>query len=222
MKKKIMKSVAKRVNPFFILILLIPLTACITVSESRYYPENEAVTLDHTYVMTQKFWSLSDQFIIRDQNREPMFQVKGQFLSIGDKLRFLDMSGREQAFISEQVVSLLKRYRIYRPDGSFAVIRKDINLFNDKFTIKLPGEDNLIVRGNFWDLEYCFYRRGRLVAVVTKKMLSWKDSYAIRVARGEDDVLILASAVVIDMIKEDEESERHRRPHRRYGHHRRY
>lgn len=218
MKKKIMKLMPKGVNSTLALILLLPLSACIPISEPKYSPDNEIVTLDHSYVMTQKFWSLSDQFIIRDENRQPMYQVRGQFLSIGDKLRFLDMSGREQAFISEQLVSLLKRYRIYRPDGSFAVIRKDIDLFSEKYTIKLPGDDNLVVRGNFWDLEYCFYRNGRLVAVVTKKLMSWKDSYAIRVARGEDDVLILASAVVIDMIKEDEDSERSGRPHRRHGH----
>jgi len=45
--------------------------------------------------------------------------------------------------------------------------------------------------------------------VVSKNLFSWTDAYAIQVARGEDDVLILAAAVVIDKIKDDEE-QRHR------------
>ncbi len=220
MKYKIAAFLARTVKRSLPLIVLLPLAACV-VPVPNDYPEPQAAALEHTYVMHQKPWSLPDQFIIFDQDRRPVFQVKGKFFTIGDKLRFLDMDGRELAYISEQVVSLLKRYRIYRPDGSAAVIRKDIQLFNDKFTIKVPGEENLLVRGNFWDLDYCFYRRDRLVAVVSQKWLSWKDSYTVRVARGEDDVLILAAAVVIDMIKEDEaaaerEHRHHSRRHRRH------
>ena len=163
------------------------------------------VHLDNTYRMKEKFWALADLYIIRGEQNEPLFQVKGKLFSIGDKLALCDMEGNELARISEQVISVLKRYHITRPDGSYAVFRKDVHLFKDKFTIKIPGEAGYVVRGDFWDYEYGFYRRGRLVAVVSKNLFSWTDAYAIQVARGEDDVLILAAAVVIDKIKEGEE-----------------
>jgi uncharacterized protein YxjI len=192
-----------------ILIALLLLLSSCSHERIRLTPLAEDANLGNTYVLKEKFWTLADQYIIKNDQNKPLFQVKGKFFSIGDKLSLCDMAGSELVYISEQVISLLKRYRITRPDGSYAVFRQDFHLFNDKFTIKLPGEASYVVRGNFWDHEYSFYRQGRLVAVVSKKLFSWTDAYAIQVVRGEDDLLILAAAVVIDKIKENEEQARH-------------
>ena len=56
------------------------------------------------------------------------------------------------------------------------------------------------MEGNFLDREYTFTRAGEVIATVSKKWFSWTDTYGVDVAEGEDDVLILASAVVIDLI----------------------
>jgi uncharacterized protein YxjI len=49
-------------------------------------------------------------------------------------------------------------------------------------------------------LEFTFSRSGRVVAVASKQFFSWTDTYGVDIENGEDDVLILASAVVIDMV----------------------
>jgi uncharacterized protein YxjI len=43
------------------------------------------------------------------------------------------------------------------------------------------------------------------VAQVSKTWFSIRDTYGVEIAAGEDDVLILASAVVIDMISHDDD-----------------
>ena len=48
-------------------------------------------------------------------------------------------------------------------------------------------------------MEYTFTRGGNTVATVTKQWLTLGDTYGVDVSEGEDDVLILASCVVIDM-----------------------
>ena len=63
----------------------------------------------------------------------------------------------------------------------------------------MPGPDDLVADGDFWEHEYEFTRHGRPVARVSKRFFSWTDTYGIDVAPGEDDVLVLASAVVIDL-----------------------
>lgn len=68
-----------------------------------------------------------------------------------------------------------------------------------KFTVDVPGPDDLEATGSFFDYEYVFRRHGREVARVSKAFFSWTDSYGIDIADGEDDVLILASSVVIDL-----------------------
>jgi uncharacterized protein YxjI len=65
--------------------------------------------------------------------------------------------------------------------------------------VDVPGPDDLEAEGDFLDHEYSFTRGGRLVATVSKRWFSWTDTYGIDITSGEDDVLILASAVVVDM-----------------------
>lgn len=68
-----------------------------------------------------------------------------------------------------------------------------------KFTVDVPGPDDLEAEGDFLDHEYHFARGGRTVAAVSKQRFSLSDTYGVEIADGEDDVLLLASTVVIDM-----------------------
>jgi uncharacterized protein YxjI len=59
--------------------------------------------------------------------------------------------------------------------------------------------------GDFLDREYAFERGGSEVARVSKRWFALTDTYGVEIADGEDDVLILASSVVIDMICHSDE-----------------
>ncbi|MCP5051434.1 MAG: hypothetical protein GY940_29980 [bacterium] len=159
------------------------------------------------YIMKQRFFTLGEQFVIKDETRDPVFFVKGKVFSIGDKLSFRDMRGRELAYISQKLISLKPKYRIFRDQRLIANVVKKITLLKDKYTINVPGPDDIKVRGNFGDYEYVFTRNGRNIAVVSKKLFAWTDTYGIEIVPGEDDILILASAVVIDMVSHNRHHE---------------
>ena len=72
--------------------------------------------------------------------------------------------------------------------------------FRHRFTVDVPGPDDLEAQGSFLDHEYTFERRGRRSPRVSKRWFSLSDSYGIDIDDGEDDVLILAAAVVIDLV----------------------
>jgi uncharacterized protein YxjI len=152
------------------------------------------------YVMKQKIWTLGDQFVIKDETRTPVFYVKGKVFSVGDKLSFRDIDGNELAYISQKVFSFSPRYKIYRDKRVIATIVKKIAPFKDLYVVHVPGADEFRVKGNFLNYEYAFTRNGRKIAFVSKKVFSWSDTYGIAIVPGEDDILILAAAVVIDMV----------------------
>jgi uncharacterized protein YxjI len=82
-----------------------------------------------------------------------------------------------------------------------AVVKKKLfTLLRCKFTVDVPGPEDLEAQGEFLDHEYAFERHSREVASVSKRWFSWTDTYGVDIADGEDDVLILATAVVIDMV----------------------
>ena len=80
------------------------------------------------------------------------------------------------------------------------------SFFKHVFTVDVPGPDDLVAEGDFWDLEYAFSRGERTVATVSRQWFSWADTYGVDIADGEDDVLILAGTIVIDMVRADSSS----------------
>ncbi len=151
------------------------------------------------YQMQQKWMSWGDDYIVRDENGRDVFLIDGHAWSFGSKLSFQDMQGRELAFISQQLLAWGATFEIHRGGVLAAVVKKTVfTLFRAEFTVDVPGPGDLIAEGDFWDHEYAFTRHGQVVARVSKAFFSWTDSYGIDVAPGEDDVLIVAAAVVID------------------------
>ncbi len=156
------------------------------------------------YEMKQKLFALGNDFTIKDADGRDVFLVDGKAFSLGDKLAFRDTNGNELAYIAQRLMSLKKRYEIYRGGQMFAEVVKEISFFKDKYTVDIPGPNDYEVKGNFWDHEYQFIRRGREVAHVSKALFTLSDSYGIDIVDGEDDVTILATAVVIDLVNQDE------------------
>ena len=153
------------------------------------------------YVLKQKFWSLSDTFKIRDLEGRDLFVVKGRFFSLGDKLSFQDLNGQELIFIRQKLMSWGPTYYLEQGGRVVAEVRKHLfTFFHCKFTVDVPGPDDFEARGGFLDHEYTFTRSGETVATSSKRWLSWTDTYAIDIPNDNDAILLLAAAVVIDLV----------------------
>ncbi len=153
------------------------------------------------YQMRQRIWSWGDNFDIKDATGNTAYVVKGKVFSWGDKLSMQDAQGREVAYIAQKLFSLRPQYQIYRNGEEFAEVRKDfLSLFRDKFTLDVPGPNDYRITGSILDYEYTFERGGQTVAQVSKRWFSFSDTYGVDIVEGEDDVAILATCVVIDMI----------------------
>jgi uncharacterized protein YxjI len=68
-----------------------------------------------------------------------------------------------------------------------------------RFSIDVPGPDDLEASGNFLEHDYAFERGGR-EARASKKWVTLSDTYSIDIDEHEDVLLILACAVVIDLV----------------------
>ena len=157
------------------------------------------------YVMKEKLWAMGNDFVIKDENGNDVFMVDGRAFSLGQKLSFQDTHGSELAFIAQKLLSFKKTYEIYRDSRLFASVVKELSFFKDKFAVDVPGPNDYEVRGNFLDHEYTFIRSGREVAYLSKEYFAWTDTYGVDITQGEDDITILATAVVIDLVCHDDQ-----------------
>jgi uncharacterized protein YxjI len=162
------------------------------------------------YIMREKLLSWGNDFVIKDESGRDAYFVDGKAFSFGDKLSFQDMQGNELAFIKQKLLSWGKTYEIVRDGRVAAVVKRELfTLFRHRFTVDVPGPDDLEAQGSFTEHEYTFRRDDQVVATVSKRWFSWSDTYGVEVADGEDPVLILASAVVIDQACHPDDEKRH-------------
>ena len=160
------------------------------------------------YMMRQRILSWGDDFSIKDADGQEIYYIDGKVFSFGHKLSILDRSRVALAQINQKLLSLGPQYEIIRGGETVAVVKKHLfSPFRARFTVDVPGPDDLEASGDFLDHEYVFERSGRVVARVSKKWISLADTYTIDIEEQQDDVLVLAAAVVIDLVSHpDEES----------------
>lgn len=157
------------------------------------------------YVMKEKWLALGDDFSITDSSGREAYYVDGRAFSIGDKLSFQDASRKEVAFIRQRLLSWGPTYEISRDGQHVATIKKKLfTLLRCRFCVDVPGPNDLEAQGNFLHHEYEFTLQDRPVAKVSKRWISLTDSYGIDISPGVDEVLVLACAVVIDLVCHEE------------------
>ena len=128
------------------------------------------------YVIREKFWAWGDDFYIVNEHDEKIFFVDGAAFSWGNKLSFQDMQGRELAYISQKLLSFMPRYRIYQNGELFAEVLKKFTWFKKKFTLDVPGPNDYVIDGSYWDHEYIFRRGECIVAEVSRSFFSFSRS----------------------------------------------
>jgi len=164
------------------------------------------------FIIKERIFSLRESFYIRDEHGQDLLEVTGRLLSIRDKLVLHDRQGNEAATITKQLIALRPTYTIARPGLPDAKVKKDfINILREGFTIDIEGDlPDLRIQGNIFEHNYTIARDDTVVAEISKKWISLRDSYVIDVADSEDAVLLLAAAIVVDRIaheKEDDEED---------------
>lgn len=157
------------------------------------------------YVIREKFFRLGEDSDITDESGQQVYHVDGKVFTLHHTLVMQDRAGNEVATVRKHLISLHTRYEVTRGGQELAEVRKHlIGFLGDRFTIDVPGPDDLEVHGNIFDHEFTVSRGGRVVATVSKQWFSFTDTYGVDVAPGEDDALILASVLALDLAEDEE------------------
>ena len=161
------------------------------------------------YVIRERFFRLGEDSDITDEQGQPVYQVDGKVLTLHDTLIVRDRAGTEVARVQRQLVALRPTYHITRQGQEVAEVRKKFfSPFVDRFTIDIPGPDDLSMTGDLFEHEYTITRADQVVATVSKRWLSLTDTYGVDIAPGEDDLLILTSVLALDLAEDREHRNR--------------
>lgn len=154
------------------------------------------------YKVRQKIFAIGDSFTIKDEAGNDVFMARRQLLSFGKKLRIFDLMGNELCYIEQRLFKLLPEYNIFIGGQHVANVKRKFAFFKNDFVISSPGS-HYYVDGNVWAHEFIIYKDNRIVARISKKFFSLTDTYGVDIDDSEDQITMLALAVVIDMVCHD-------------------
>lgn len=148
---------------------------------------------------------IGEDSTILNEAGQPVFEVDGKVLSLHDRLIVRDMAGNEVVTIHRRLLALRPTYEISRGRDTLATFRKRFfSPFVDRFMVDIPGPDDLEMTGSLFEHEYTISRGGQVVAVVSRRWFSLTDTYGVDIAPEQDDPLILACVLALDLAEDRE------------------
>ncbi len=161
--------------------------------------------MPNRYKIRQKLMSIGDDFWIENQDGQRVFKVDGKALRLRKTLIFEDIKGNKLCQIQERWLPIKETMAIDDANGNqMATVKKAlIAPLRDRWAVNVKGGPDLDVQGNILDHEYSIKQGWNKVAEVSKKWISLTDTYVVEIDEGQNDILILAIAVAIDMMAHD-------------------
>ncbi len=151
------------------------------------------------FYIKQKVFSLKDKFNITDENQNLKYQVKGKIMSIQNKLELLDEKGEVLLTSKKQLLRLLPKYYIFNYSGQeVATIVKKLSL-RPKFDLSILRKE-LTVDGSLFGHSFNIMDNSGVVASISKKIISWGDTYEIEIFEDENIELYLFVVIILDQV----------------------
>jgi uncharacterized protein YxjI len=158
------------------------------------------------YVIREKLFGFGQDSDITDEHGAAVLRVDGK--AFRDRLVLRDPAGREVAEVKRKLVALRPTYEIEIGGRDAATVRKKLfTPFVDRYTVDIPGPDDLELVGDLFDHDFTVRRGGDVVATVSKAFFTVRDTYGVDIAGGEDELLILAAVLALDLAQRRERDE---------------
>ena len=146
----------------------------------------------------QRMFSWFDSYDIYDEAGNTVFTVKGQ-LAWGHCFKIFDASGNEVGTVRQRMLTFLPKYEVYERGQYDGCISREFTFFKPRYNIDFNGWQ---VEGSFmeWDYSVCS-SLGDEIAVVSKELWNWTDTYSITVGNPDNALGVLMLVLAIDAEK---------------------
>ena len=146
----------------------------------------------------QKMCSGLDSYDISYEDGSVAYTVKGQ-LSWGHCLKIFDPEGHEIGTVKEKVLTWMPRFEVYLGEQYIGSISKEFTFFKPKYNIDFNGWQ---IQGDWTEWDYTILGpMGDVLAVISKELWNWTDTYTIDVMSPDDALYALMFVLAIDAEK---------------------
>jgi len=159
--------------------------------------------MKHFY-LKQKVFSFTDRYKIFDENQNVVYYVKSKVFSIHKRMKFIDQKNDSVLYhFKRRLLRIMPCYELQDADMNvLAIVKRKFSLLRPKVFVEKEGK-NFMIEGNYFAHSFQVMSDGQEVASVTKKWLSWGDSYQITIFEDQNETFYLAMVILIDSMFHD-------------------
>ena len=149
------------------------------------------------YYMKSKFFTIKEDFWIKNEYGEDVFFVDTKFLTLG--LQFDIIKYNKVIYdVKEKLLTFMPNYEVSENGEVVAKVNQKLSFMRDKIKVNSKyGE--LIIQGDIFDYSYRIYKDNRVIARIEKELFAFTDNYEVDVD-FKDEAFILTLVVIIDNI----------------------
>lgn len=158
------------------------------------------------YLVQERIFSITTDFWIEDEAGNRVFFVDGRALSLRETFELKDAAGNLLILIRKKLFAMRDTMEIEDGRGLAAKVRPAFfSPLRHRYEIELADGERLEATGNFTDKNWELTNgTGQVIGRISRQWFRVRDTYGVEVAPGADDPLVIAIAVCIDRIHEDE------------------
>ena len=158
-----------------------------------------------TYQLRRQLLALGEDFWVKNAEGQDVFKLDGKVLTLTQTFALQDVNGNELLRMKAELLTLRRTMDIERGGTVVATVRKAfLNLLGQRFTVDVAGDGELEAHGDILNHEFQIAAQGQVVATISKQWFAAEFMYGIAIAPGQDDVLLLATAIAIDEMSEND------------------
>ena len=155
--------------------------------------------------LQRKLFSIGEDFWIENEQGEQIYKVDGKAFSLRETFLLEDANGAELLTIESKLLAVRPTMKILREGKLYATVTKKLLTFlHQHYTVQVEGGVTYEAEGNITSHEYEVTSNGAAVAHISKDWFSVADSYGVAIGPGQDPALLLAAAICIDEIAEEQ------------------
>ncbi|MFW3473837.1 LURP-one-related/scramblase family protein [Streptomyces microflavus] len=159
-------------------------------------------------VVRERLFAIGDDYWIEDTEGRKVFLVDGKAMRLRDTFELKDADGRVLVELRQKLISLRDTMLIERGGEELAKVkRKRLSLLRNHYRVTLVDGTEIDVSGKILDREFAIEYDGELLAQVSRRWLTIRDTYGIDVVREDADIALLIAVSMCVIVLADKENE---------------
>ena len=147
-------------------------------------------------LIRQRIFSWTDAYDVYDADANAKYFVRGDFFSLGHRIRIFDKAtGAELGCVAQRLLTLLPTFDIIVGGRVVGTIKKKFTLFSQNYQMDYRGWD---VEGDFLGWDYRVVSGDTEVMSISKEWLTWGDTYTLRYRDAANELAGLLLVIAID------------------------